>query len=117
MHDNRPCSSASWAPSNTGVDTMAFGCASSSSSGSLAAQSGTPLAASTFQPLWAHQPRWVSKIWPMFIRRGTPWVFKIMSTGVPSARNGMSSTGRILPITPLLPCRPASLSPSEILRF
>jgi len=32
--------------------------------------------------------------------------------GVPSARNGMSSTGRILEMTPLLPCRPASLSPS-----
>ena len=29
----------------------------------------------------------------------------------------MSSTGRILEITPLLPWRPASLSPSEILRF
>jgi len=29
----------------------------------------------------------------------------------------MSSTARILPMTPLLPCRPASLSPSEILRF
>jgi hypothetical protein len=32
-------------------------------------------------------------------------------------RNGMSSTGRILEMTPLLPWRPASLSPSEILRF
>ena len=40
-----------------------------------------------------------------------------MSTGVPSARYGMSSTGRILEITPLLPWRPASLSPSLILRF
>ena len=29
----------------------------------------------------------------------------------------MSSIGRILEITPLLPCRPASLSPSLILRF
>ncbi len=29
----------------------------------------------------------------------------------------MSSIGRILEMTPLLPCRPASLSPSEILRF
>ncbi len=53
----------------------------------------------------------------MFIRRGTPCVFRMMSTGVPSGRNGMSSAGRILPITPLLPWRPASLSPSEILRF
>ena len=40
-----------------------------------------------------------------------------MSTWVPSDRNGMSSTGRILEMTPLLPWRPASLSPSEILRF
>ena len=53
----------------------------------------------------------------MFMRRGTPWVFRMMSTGVPSGMNGMSSTGRILPMTPLLPWRPASLSPSEILRF
>ncbi|SLH00589.1 Uncharacterised protein [Mycobacteroides abscessus subsp. abscessus] len=53
----------------------------------------------------------------MFIRRGTPWVLRMMSTGVPSGRNGMSSVGRILPITPLFPCRPASLSPSWILRF
>ncbi|GIU97288.1 MAG: hypothetical protein KatS3mg013_1091 [Actinomycetota bacterium] len=29
----------------------------------------------------------------------------------------MSSSGRIVAITPLLPCRPASLSPSEIFRF
>ena len=53
----------------------------------------------------------------MFIRRGTPCGFSTMSTGVPSGRKGMSSTGRILPMTPLLPCRPASLSPSWILRF
>ena len=39
------------------------------------------------------------------------------STGVPSARYGMSSMGRILEITPLLPWRPASLSPTEIFRF
>ena len=34
-----------------------------------------------------------------------------MSTGVPSAMNGMSSTGTIFEITPLLPWRPAILSP------
>ena len=33
----------------------------------------------------------------------------MMSTGLPSAMNGMSSTGRILEITPLLPCRPGQL--------
>jgi hypothetical protein len=37
--------------------------------------------------------------------------------GVPSAMYGMSSIGRILEMTPLLPWRPASLSPTEILRF
>ena len=41
----------------------------------------------------------------------------MMSTGVPSARNGMSSSGRIFAMTPLFPWRPASLSPSEIFRF
>jgi len=41
----------------------------------------------------------------------------MMSTGVPSDMKGMSSSGRIFEMTPLLPWRPASLSPSEILRF
>src|SRR6266516_2232150 len=51
------------------------------------------------------------------MRDGTPSGLRMMSMGVPSARYGMSSIGRILAITPLLPWRPASLSPSEILRF
>ena len=63
------------------------------------------------------QPRCVSRIWPTFIRLGTPSGFSRIWTGVPSARNGMSSTGRILAITPLLPWRPAILSPTEITRF
>ena len=53
----------------------------------------------------------------MFMREGTPSGFRMMSTGVPSAMCGMSSSGTILEITPLLPWRPASLSPSAILRF
>ena len=53
----------------------------------------------------------------MFIRLGTPSGLSTMSTGVPSSMNGMSSIGRILLMTPLLPCRPASLSPSWTLRF
>ena len=69
------------------------------------------------QPRAAIQPRWVSSTWPTFIRPGTPSGLRMMSTGVPSSRNGMSSTGRILEMTPLLPWRPASLSPSVILRF
>jgi hypothetical protein len=68
-------------------------------------------------PWYAAQPRCVSRIWPMFIRLGTPSGFRTTSTGVPSSRNGMSSEGTILAMTPLLPCRPASLSPSAILRF
>ena len=53
----------------------------------------------------------------MFIRLGTPSGLRTMSTGVPSGRNGMSSTGRILAMTPLLPWRPAILSPTAIFRF
>ncbi|SHV72456.1 Uncharacterised protein [Mycobacteroides abscessus subsp. abscessus] len=114
VEDSSPVSSSSRAPSNTGVAVRVSAGAEVRSAGRLAAHSGSP---SMFQPVLAIHPRWVSKIWPMFIRRGTPWVFRMMSTGVPSGRNGMSSTGRILPMTPLLPWRPASLSPSEILRF
>ena len=36
---------------------------------------------------------------------------------VPSSRNGMSSSATMRAMTPLLPWRPASLSPSAILRF
>jgi hypothetical protein len=54
---------------------------------------------------------------PTFMRLGTPSGFSTMSTGVPSARNGMSSSGRILLITPLLPWRPAILSPTETRRL
>ena len=39
----------------------------------------------------------------MFMRDGTPSGFSTMSTGVPSAMCGMSSTGTICEITPLLP--------------
>ena len=62
-------------------------------------------------------PRCTSSTWPMFIRDGTPSGFSTTSTGVPSGRNGMSSSGRMRAMTPLLPWRPAILSPSEILRF
>ena len=49
----------------------------------------------------------------MFIRLGTPSGFSTMSTGVPSSRYGMSSSGRRRDTTPLLPWRPAILSPTE----
>ena len=43
----------------------------------------------------AAQPRWVSRTWPTFMREGTPSGLSTMSTGRPSAKNGMSSTGTI----------------------
>src|SRR5215831_6643053 len=51
------------------------------------------------------------------MRLGTPSGFRMMSTARPSGRNGMSSCGRMRETTPLLPWRPAILSPAEILRF
>ncbi len=39
----------------------------------------------------------------MFIRLGTPSGLRMTSTGVPSARWGMSSSGTIFEITPLFP--------------
>ena len=63
------------------------------------------------------QPSWVSMIWPRFIRDGTPSGFSTTSTEVPSAMNGMSSSGSTRAITPLLPWRPAILSPSCSLRL
>ncbi len=46
------------------------------------------------------------------MRDGTPRGFSTMSTGVPSERNGMSSSGTTFAMTPLLPWRPAILSPT-----
>jgi predicted transglutaminase-like protease len=37
-----------------------------------------------------------------------------MSTGVPSCKNGISSTGNIFETIPLFPCLPAILSPTSI---
>jgi hypothetical protein len=39
----------------------------------------------------------------MFIREGTPRGFKTISTGVPSGRKGISSSGRIFGNNPLIP--------------
>ena len=104
--------SSSLAPSNTGVATgRGFG----ELIGAFGLTPPSPSSPKT--PCAAAQPRCVSRIWPMFIRLGTPSGFRITSTGRPSSRNGMSSSGTIFEMTPLLPWRPASLSPSEILRF
>src|SRR5215208_3675872 len=51
------------------------------------------------------------------MRDGTPRGFSTISTGLPSGRYGMSSSGRMRAMTPLLPCRPAILSPTDSLRF
>ncbi len=49
--------------------------------------------------------------------KGTPSGFNTMSTGVPSARNGMSSSFTMRATTPLFPWRPAILSPTDSLRL
>ena len=57
----------------------------------------------------------------MYLCRSVPQLslggFSTMSRGVPSGRKGISSSGRIRDTTPLLPWRPAILSPTEIFRF
>ena len=65
----------------------------------------------------AAAPKWTSKTWPKFIREGTPNGFNTTSTGVPSGKNGISSSGSILETTPLFPCRPDILSPTDIFLF
>ena len=64
----------------------------------------------------AAQPKCVSSSCPRFIRDGTPIGFNTMSSGVPSSMCGISSRGNTIATTPLLPCRPAILSPSVIFR-
>src|SRR5688572_17378720 len=51
------------------------------------------------------------------MRDGTPSGLSTISTGVPSGRYGMPSSGRMRAMTPLLPWRPAILSPTDSLRF
>ncbi len=53
----------------------------------------------------------------MFMRLGTPSGLSTMSTGRPSSRYGMSSSGRTRLTTPLFPWRPAILSPTASLRL
>jgi len=48
-------------------------------------------------------PEVTLETWPTFIRLGTPRGLKMMSTGVPSDMKGMSSSGKIFEMTPLLP--------------
>ena len=61
--------------------------------------------------LSAANPRRHSNICPTFILEGTPNGFKIISIGVPSGKYGISCLVKIFEIIPLLPCRPAILSP------
>ena len=106
------------APSNTGVAISVEGRVVGRVFVSVPRIGGSPTSSPLVdQPHRAAQPRCVSSTWPTFIRDGTPSGLRITSTGVPSSMNGMSSSGRMREITPLLPWRPASLSPTEILRF
>ena len=59
----------------------------------------------------ARLPSKASYICPGFTREGTDAGFNIASTGLPFLSTGISSSGRIRPIVPLLPCKPEILSP------
>ncbi len=97
-------SSSQWAPSNTGVEMKVAGAVTGRVLVSVPRTDGTPTDEPLLpQPQRAAHPRWASSTCPTFIRLGTPSGLRMTSTGVPSARNGMSSTGRILEMTPLLP--------------
>ena len=91
---SRPTISFSRAPSKTGEATRVPGSAWRASSGMqlgpLGARPRSP------SPRLAAQPRCSSRICPTFIRPGTPSGLRTTSTGVPSSRNGMSSTGQDL---------------------
>ena len=65
----------------------------------------------------AARPRWVSRIWPTFIRLGTPSGLSTMSTGVPSGEVRHVLERQTFEMTPLLPWRPAILSPTFRLRL
>ena len=67
----------------------------------------------------AAQPRWTSRIWPTFIRLGTPSGLSTRSTGVPSCevRHVFFGKDAARETTPLLPWRPAILSPTWSLRL
>ena len=72
----------------------------------------------TLRPkVFATQPKCTSKTCPTFIREGTPKGFSTISIGVPSDIKGISASGNIFAITPLFPCLPEILSPSEIFLF
>ena len=47
--------------------------------------------------------KWISNTCPMFIREGTPNGLSTISSGLPFGKNGISSTGKTLETTPLLP--------------
>ena len=75
---------------------------SSSSISASVAPSNTGVA--IFQPnSRVAAPKCTSNTCPKFIREGTPNGFNTTSTGVPSGKNGISSSGKILETTPLFP--------------
>ena len=105
-------------PSYTTVFPSLLRPASSSKSSISVSAAPSNTGVATFHPsALAAIPKCTSKTWPKFIREGTPNGFSTISTGVPSGKNGISSSGNILEITPLLPWRPDILSPTEIFLF
>src|ERR1700745_781627 len=61
-------------------------------------------------PRPAHaQPKWVSRIWPTFMRLGTPSGLSTMSTGVAAAGQGRSSPGRHFATPPFVAVRAGHL--------
>ncbi len=93
------------------VGKPAFFIFSSTSSGVAPLNTGVSYFSSKICPA---QPNIVSYSCPKFILDGTPIGFKHISTGVPSSKKGIFSSGTIVATTPLLPCLPAILSPIEI---
>ena len=76
--------------------------------------SNTELFADFIPNALAAHPKCNSSTCPKFILDGTPIGLRMISTGVPSSKYGISSCGNIFATTPLFPCLPAILSPSEI---
>ncbi len=113
-----PVSPAFWTASMSSARWRAYSLASSMQRWISSSLAPSKTGVTAWKPRTAAaQPRWVSRIWPTFIRLGTPSGLSTMSTGVPSSRNGMSSSGTIRAMTPLLPWRPAILSPTLVRRL
>src|SRR5262249_31293642 len=81
---------------NTGVAT---GCGLSAAIG-LCESPLEPDSSSAKTPCAAAHPRCVSRVWPMFIRLGTPSGLSTTSNGRASSREGMCSSGAVIAVPP-----------------